>query len=65
MTSSQATERQSQCDLLRSLHRPGDPLPVGPQIAELAALGIARLSWGPLLHWDALARFKDKLATLR
>src|SRR5919202_4516986 len=26
MTSSQATDLQSRCDLLRSLHRPGDPL---------------------------------------
>jgi len=41
------------------------PLPVGPSIPELAALGLARLSWGPLLHWDVMAHFKEKLATLR
>ena len=41
------------------------PLPEGPSVAELAALGLARLSWGPLLHWDAMARFKEQLASLR
>jgi 2-methylisocitrate lyase-like PEP mutase family enzyme len=41
------------------------PLPEGPSVPELAALGLARLSWGPLLHWDVMAYFKQKLATLR
>ena len=41
------------------------PLPEGPPVPELAALGLARLSWGPLLHWDVMAHFKEKLATLR
>jgi 2-methylisocitrate lyase-like PEP mutase family enzyme len=41
------------------------PLPEGPSVPELAALGLARLSWGPLLHWDVMAHFKEKLATLR
>ena len=41
------------------------PLPEGPTVPELAAFGLARLSWGPLLHWDVMAHFKEKLATLR
>ena len=41
------------------------PLPEGPSVAELAALGLARLSWGPLLHWAAMARFKEQLGSLR
>ena len=40
-------------------------LPQAPSLAELAALGVARVSWGPLLHLDAMARFKEQLATLR
>ena len=40
-------------------------MPEGEPIAELAALGITRVSWGPLLHWDAMARFAEQLATLR
>jgi len=39
-------------------------MPEGPPVAELAALGVARVSWGPFLHWDTMARFKDQLATL-
>ena len=39
-------------------------MPEGGPIAELAAAGVARVSWGPLLHWDLLARFKDTLASL-
>ena len=39
-------------------------MPAGPPVAELAALGVARVSWGPFLHWDTMARFKDQLATL-
>jgi 2-methylisocitrate lyase-like PEP mutase family enzyme len=33
--------------------------------AELAALGVARVSWGPFLYRDAMARFEDELASLR
>ena len=40
-------------------------MPEGPPLAELATLGVARVSWGPFLHWDMLARFKDQLASLR
>jgi 2-methylisocitrate lyase-like PEP mutase family enzyme len=40
-------------------------LPQGPPLAELAALGVARVSWGTLLHHDAMARFEEQLASLR
>ena len=33
-----------------------------PPLAELAALGVARVSWGPLLYLDAMARFAEQLA---
>jgi len=39
-------------------------MPEGQPVAELAALGVARVSWGPFLHWDTMARFKEQLATL-
>jgi 2-methylisocitrate lyase-like PEP mutase family enzyme len=39
--------------------------PTAPSIAELSALGVARVSWGPLLQWDAMARFQEQLASLR
>ena len=40
-------------------------LPQAPSLAELAALGVARVSWGTLLHGDAMARFEDQLASLQ
>jgi 2-methylisocitrate lyase-like PEP mutase family enzyme len=40
-------------------------LPQAPSLAELAALGVARVSWGPRLHFEAMARFKEQLASLR
>src|ERR687895_668215 len=40
-------------------------LPQGPSLAELAALGVARVSWGPFLYRDAMARFEDQLASLQ
>jgi 2-methylisocitrate lyase-like PEP mutase family enzyme len=40
-------------------------LPQAPSIAELAELGVARVSWGLLLYLDAMARFSDQLASLR
>jgi 2-methylisocitrate lyase-like PEP mutase family enzyme len=40
-------------------------LPQAPSLAELAALGVARVSWGVLLHHGAMARFADQLASLR
>jgi 2-methylisocitrate lyase-like PEP mutase family enzyme len=41
------------------------PLPQAPRLAELAALGVARVSWGTLLHREAMARFAERLASLR
>jgi 2-methylisocitrate lyase-like PEP mutase family enzyme len=40
-------------------------MPEGPPMAELAAFGVARVSWGPLLHWDTMDHFKERLAALR
>jgi 2-methylisocitrate lyase-like PEP mutase family enzyme len=40
-------------------------LPQMPPIAELAALGVARVSWGPTLYWDAMARLGEQLASLQ
>jgi 2-methylisocitrate lyase-like PEP mutase family enzyme len=40
-------------------------LPQTPSLAELAALGVARVSWGILLHVAATARFAEQLASLR
>jgi 2-methylisocitrate lyase-like PEP mutase family enzyme len=40
-------------------------LPQTPSLAELAALGVARVSWGTLLYRDAMARFADQLASLQ
>ena len=40
-------------------------LPQAPSVAQLAALGVARVSWGPLLYWDAMARFEAELTSLQ
>jgi 2-methylisocitrate lyase-like PEP mutase family enzyme len=40
-------------------------LPQAPSLAELAALGVARVSWGHLLYRGAMARFEDDLASLQ
>ena len=40
-------------------------LPQMPSLAELAALGVARVSWATLLYRDAMARFADQLAALQ
>jgi 2-methylisocitrate lyase-like PEP mutase family enzyme len=40
-------------------------LPQAPSLAELAELDVARVSWGPLLYFDAMARFTEQLASLR
>jgi 2-methylisocitrate lyase-like PEP mutase family enzyme len=39
--------------------------PQSPSLAELAVLGVARVSWGPYLYRDAMARFEDQLASLQ
>ena len=40
-------------------------LPQMPSLAELAALGVARVSWATLLHREAMARFEGQLASLQ
>jgi 2-methylisocitrate lyase-like PEP mutase family enzyme len=40
-------------------------LPQTPSLAELAALGVARVSWASLLHRHAMARFEQELASLQ
>jgi 2-methylisocitrate lyase-like PEP mutase family enzyme len=40
-------------------------LPQAPSLAELAALGVARVSWGVLLYRDAMARLEDQLASIK
>jgi 2-methylisocitrate lyase-like PEP mutase family enzyme len=40
-------------------------LPPAPSLAELAELGVARVSWGILLYRAALAHFEEQLAQLR
>lgn len=40
-------------------------VPQAPSLAELSALGVARVSWAIFLYVDALARFAEQLATLR
>lgn len=40
-------------------------VPQGPSPADLAALGVARVSWGPFLYRDAMARFQEQLTSLQ
>ena len=40
-------------------------LPQAPSLPELAELGVARVSWGPLLYLDAMARFAEQLGSLQ
>src|SRR4051794_3121395 len=40
-------------------------LPPAPSIAELAAMGVARVSWGVSLYRDAMARFEEQLSSLQ
>jgi 2-methylisocitrate lyase-like PEP mutase family enzyme len=40
-------------------------MPEGPPPSELAGLGAARVSWALFLYWDAMARFKEQLASLQ
>jgi 2-methylisocitrate lyase-like PEP mutase family enzyme len=40
-------------------------LPQAPSLAALAELGVARVSWGLLLHRDAMDRFEEQLASLK
>ena len=60
-----------EADALRSfMAEAGGPvnivrLPQAPSLAELAALGVARVSWGLLLYRGAMARFEEQLASLQ
>jgi 2-methylisocitrate lyase-like PEP mutase family enzyme len=36
----------------------------GLAVAELAELGVVRVSWALYLYWDAMARFKEQIASL-
>jgi 2-methylisocitrate lyase-like PEP mutase family enzyme len=40
-------------------------LPMAPSLSELAALGVARVSWGHLLYHGTMDRFAEQLASLR
>lgn len=40
-------------------------LPHAPPLAELGALGVARVSWGILLWRDAIDHFEEQLASIR
>jgi 2-methylisocitrate lyase-like PEP mutase family enzyme len=40
-------------------------LPQTPSLAELAALGVARVSWASILYRDAMARFEEQLTSLQ
>jgi 2-methylisocitrate lyase-like PEP mutase family enzyme len=39
-------------------------LPQAPSPAELAGLGAARVSWGPFLYREAIARFQQQLSSI-
>jgi 2-methylisocitrate lyase-like PEP mutase family enzyme len=40
-------------------------LPQAPSLSELAAMGVARVSWGHLLYRGAIARFEEQLASFQ
>jgi 2-methylisocitrate lyase-like PEP mutase family enzyme len=40
-------------------------LPPTPSLAELAALGVARVSWRPFPLLDAIARLEERLALIQ
>jgi 2-methylisocitrate lyase-like PEP mutase family enzyme len=40
-------------------------LPQAPSLAELGEMGVARVSWGHLLHREAMTRFAEQLASLQ
>ena len=65
---------------MRSLHRPGAPLllpnvwdvataravvAAGFPVVATGSVRVARVSRGPLLYWDAMARFADHLGSLQ
>ena len=40
-------------------------VPQAPSLSELAELGVARVSWGPFLYWQAMGRFSEQIASLQ
>jgi 2-methylisocitrate lyase-like PEP mutase family enzyme len=56
--------------LRRFMSQAGGPVnvirhPQSPSLGALAELGVTRVSWGPYLYRDAMARFEDQLASLQ
>jgi 2-methylisocitrate lyase-like PEP mutase family enzyme len=56
--------------LKRFIEETGGPvnvlrLPQLPSLSELAALGVARVSWGTFLFRDAIAHFGDRLGSIQ
>src|SRR5262249_11703147 len=41
------------------------PLQQAPSLPELAAIGVARVSWATILHREAMARFAQQLGSLQ
>jgi 2-methylisocitrate lyase-like PEP mutase family enzyme len=39
-------------------------IPPAPSVGELASMGVARISWGTLLHRDFMRRFAETLTEL-
>jgi 2-methylisocitrate lyase-like PEP mutase family enzyme len=39
-------------------------IPNAPSVPQLAELGAARISWGTMLHWQAMEQFKEALTSL-
>ncbi|HEX6392089.1 MAG TPA: isocitrate lyase/phosphoenolpyruvate mutase family protein [Acidimicrobiales bacterium] len=60
-------ERDPLRHFISDIHGPVNVVraPQTPSLADLAALGIARVSWGPFLYFDAIARFQQQLDTLQ
>jgi 2-methylisocitrate lyase-like PEP mutase family enzyme len=66
MSTSQTVDLQSRCDLLRSLQRPVVATTSGGVAATLGYEDhVARVSWGPFLYREAIARFEAQLASLQ
>jgi 2-methylisocitrate lyase-like PEP mutase family enzyme len=40
-------------------------VPNGLSVAELSAMGVARISWGPFLFRQTMGFFEQRLAALR
>jgi hypothetical protein len=52
------------CDWLSDAEAVGVRIPPAPDDAELAKLGVARISYGGLLHHDAMDQFGRRVASL-